>query len=137
MKPLYSPMTHLDRRAAKAISPARVTYLPGSYDKRFAAAMELEAAKADAMITDAQRNLLWSKVIRYRRQLRPEDRDLLAVAMDRAKKDCGNVGDHIPGSALVRAYCAECREPIRVSTIRVQNWCRDCDPGRRPMQVRR
>ena len=46
-------------------------------------------------------------------------------------------GDPIAGSDLVRAYCCECLEPIRVATVRVRNYCGDCNPAKRPMEVRR
>ena len=46
-------------------------------------------------------------------------------------------GDPIEGSDRVRAYCCSCFEPIRVRVLRVYNWCADCNPGKRPMDVRR
>jgi len=42
-------------------------------------------------------------------------------------------GDPMPGSQLVRAYCATFFEPIRVARVRVKNYCADCNPARRPM----
>lgn len=46
-------------------------------------------------------------------------------------------GDPIAGSNMVRAYCATCFEPIRVARVRVNNYCADCNPAVRPMEVRR
>ncbi|MGH7179513.1 MAG: hypothetical protein ACREJC_19210 [Tepidisphaeraceae bacterium] len=46
-------------------------------------------------------------------------------------------GDPIAGSKLLRAYCASCFEPIRVTTVRVRNYCAHCNPAVRPMEVRR
>ena len=46
-------------------------------------------------------------------------------------------GDPIPGSDRVRAYCCGCFEPIRVMRLGVRNYCEDCNPGKRPMDIRR
>lgn len=62
-------MTAFDRCLATLISPERITYLPASYDKRFGGAMASIAADPDAKITDHQRALLVSKIVRYRRQI--------------------------------------------------------------------
>jgi hypothetical protein len=77
-------MTDDDRRAALAISPNCVTYLPGSYDKMFARAMAALAAQPDATLTDNQRRLLWSKVVRYRRQI--PDKSLVALAKEHTRE---------------------------------------------------
>jgi hypothetical protein len=76
----WTTMTELDRRAARALSPTRVTYLPCTPWKRFAQQMAAASVDSAAMITDKQRRLLWSNIIRYRRQLRAEDQDLLEIA---------------------------------------------------------
>lgn len=42
-------------------------------------------------------------------------------------------GDPIPGSKLVRDWCAGCQEPIRVTVDAIQlgrNYCRECAPVR-------
>lgn len=64
-----SPMSDIERRIALILSPdGAVTYPPGSYDKRFAAAMVSIASGPNASLTSRQRALLWAKVVRYRRQ---------------------------------------------------------------------
>ena len=37
-------------------------------------------------------------------------------------------GDPIPGSKFLRDFCAECEEPIRVTSISTQNYCHECRP---------
>ena len=71
-----TPMTDDDRRAAKALGGA--TYVPASYDKRFAHAMYTLSSEPDAQITDKQRKLIWLKVVRYRRQI-PKDLVNMAI----------------------------------------------------------
>lgn len=85
--PTYYPMTQLERRAARAIEPGAVTYPVASFDKRFARSMASQSLNGDdAMITNAQRRLLWTKVIRYRRQLSRDDQDLIAIAEAEIKR---------------------------------------------------
>lgn len=62
-------MSELDRCMARLLSPENVTYLPASFDKRFAGAMAGLASHPDQKITAKQRDLLLFKVVRYRRQL--------------------------------------------------------------------
>ena len=69
----------LERRAMKALGPGRVTYLPASFNKRFARSMEQLAEQETYTLTDRQRWLLWRMVFRYRRQI--GDRELLAEAL--------------------------------------------------------
>lgn len=53
------------------------------------------------------------------------------------KKHGQRQGDPIPGSDYVRAYCCSCFDPIRVRRLGVRNYCADCNPAKRPMDVRR
>lgn len=71
-------MTELERRAAAAISPDRVTYLPATWAKRFGRGMAAEAEHVDPLITDRQREMLWQQVYKFRRQIR--DKDLVHAA---------------------------------------------------------
>ena len=69
----------LERRAMFALGRGAVSYLPASFDKRFARNMAALANHVDYTLTDRQRWLLWRMVYRYRRQIgRPE---LLAEAV--------------------------------------------------------
>jgi hypothetical protein len=62
-------MTDLERRAAQAVSPDRVTYLPATWAKRFGRAMAAEASLPAAALTDKQRDALWRQVWKFRRQI--------------------------------------------------------------------
>jgi hypothetical protein len=56
-----------------ALALVRATFLPGSYDKRFAAAMAAHASlDSEQAITAKQRLCLMQMAIRYRRQLPKE-----------------------------------------------------------------
>jgi hypothetical protein len=80
---VYRPMTDEERRAAAALDPGRVTYLPGSFAKRFQRNLALIASQAgECRITDKQAFLLWSNVWKYRRQVR--DKTLVALATRQA-----------------------------------------------------
>lgn len=63
------------RRACLAISPDRVTYLPGSWAKRFGRAMadRSQAEDFDSDLTEKQTSCIWAQVYRYRRQIREKD----------------------------------------------------------------
>lgn len=39
-------------------------------------------------------------------------------------------GQRIPGSNLLRDFCARCLEPIRTDRPNGQQFCRQCDPPR-------
>lgn len=73
------PMTDQEKYAARCL--ARCTFLPGSYNKRFARAMEALAEDEDAGLTKRQRTNLWRLIYRYRRQI-ADDR-LVAEAQQR------------------------------------------------------
>jgi hypothetical protein len=74
-------MTALERRACLAIEFPRVNYLPGSFDKRFSRGMGAEARLPHGgALTGKQRQLLWTKVWMYRRQIR--DAELVRIARD-------------------------------------------------------
>ena len=62
-------MDPLERFLAKMLAPHNVTYLPGSYNKRFASSMAAMAERPNAMCSPKQRALLISFAVRYRRQL--------------------------------------------------------------------
>jgi len=64
------PMTDAERQMALSLSPGKVTYLPGSFDKRFARDMAALAMETEPQITEKQAALLVEKIHRYRRQLR-------------------------------------------------------------------
>jgi hypothetical protein len=68
-----SPATPDDLRAIAAISPGRVTYVPGIPTKRFA--RQIQGAKE---LTESQRFYVWQIVWRFRRQI--ADRELVARA---------------------------------------------------------
>lgn len=68
-----TPATADDLRAMTAIAPGRVTYIPASFDKRFARDIGGHTA-----LTEGQRMLLWRMVWRYRRQI--VERDLVQMA---------------------------------------------------------
>jgi len=63
-KKIRSPVTDLDRRAIEAISPGKITYMPGIATKRFA--RDIQNATE---LTDAQRIFLWDVVWKFRRQI--------------------------------------------------------------------
>lgn len=68
----WRAMTDLERRAALAVAPSRVTYLPGSHHKRLAYSLVRQAAQP-AEITPRQAAALWGLVWRYRRQIADVD----------------------------------------------------------------
>lgn len=63
------PMTADERKMAEAISPMRVTYIPGIGTKRFARDIAALAERDDAQITEAQAAYLRAVVHRFRRQI--------------------------------------------------------------------
>lgn len=71
-RPTYTPLTDLDRAAIACLGD--VTFLPGSFDKRFAqhwSEMIDPLAPVNALkITEKQRIVLWRLVHRYRRKIR-------------------------------------------------------------------
>ena len=78
---MFRPMTDLERRAARAMSPGRITYPVASPPKRFARSIAAQAEggmSGEPRITDKQAALLWAIVWRFRRQV--NDRELLAFA---------------------------------------------------------
>lgn len=77
-----APMTKHERYAARCLW--RCSFLPGSYNKRFARAMDALANEDDAVLTDNQRNNLWRLVYRYRRQI--TDDDLIRDAQKKIKE---------------------------------------------------
>src|SRR3954471_19008524 len=60
------PMTEDELRMARAVTPGRVSYVPGSSDKRFAGQI---CGATD--ITEGQASYLHRLVYRYRRQIHP------------------------------------------------------------------
>lgn len=81
-----TPMTDLERRAALALSPDKITYLPASWAKRFGRGMSAEASLPHGALTDNQREALWSAVWRFRRQI--DDIKLIQEAERWAKQAC-------------------------------------------------
>lgn len=66
-------MTDDEREIAKAFG--RITFLPGSYDKRFCKTVQWMAGAIDAgvdcknLLTEKQHNLIYSMLHRYRKQI--------------------------------------------------------------------
>lgn len=71
-----TPMTALEQDAARALG--KCTYLPGSFEKRFARDMASHASSESPQITERQRAWLWKQVYRYRKQIK--DKDLIEQA---------------------------------------------------------
>ena len=69
-------MTELETKAAKALW--RCTFLPGSYNKHFARAMDTIARSDEPLATEKQCTNLWRLVWRYRRQI--QDNHLIDLA---------------------------------------------------------
>lgn len=65
----YTPMTDDERIRALALSPGRITYLPGSPDKRFARHLVEMANSPDGELTSKQREYMARLEQRYRKQL--------------------------------------------------------------------
>jgi hypothetical protein len=61
---VFTPVTPDEAAAVKALAPGRISYPVASAHKRFA--RDVQGATE---LTDAQRRLLWTMVVRYRRQL--------------------------------------------------------------------
>jgi hypothetical protein len=72
----------LESAAMRAIGPGNVTYLPGSFDKRFGRNMAALAEAEEYALSERQRWLLWRMVWRYRRQIGSQL--LIAEALRRA-----------------------------------------------------
>lgn len=72
------PITPYEIMAIAALD--RCTYLPGSFEKRFARDMAALHKQADPQITARQRAWLWKQVYRYRRQIK--DAALIAFAQE-------------------------------------------------------
>lgn len=84
-------MTELQRRGCLAIDPSKVTYMPGSYDKRFAQSMAQLALRedwADVELSPAQARLVWRKVVMYRRQIKraKSDPGIVKIAEDQLEQ---------------------------------------------------
>lgn len=77
---VYTSITPIEARAIEALSPSRVTYCVGGYDKRFASNMQ-----GETKITESQRTLIWKMVNRYRRQIADKGLVKLAEGMVDAK----------------------------------------------------
>ncbi len=71
----YRPISERERYAAYRLSEC--TFLPASWDKRFAGSMA-----HIQLVTERQTHNLWRSVYRYRRQI--GDKDLVAEAKERA-----------------------------------------------------
>jgi hypothetical protein len=69
--PTYRLMTHAEQQLAKAL--ARCTFIPASFDKRFAKDIRARAEMEPPTITEKQAALMREKVRRYRRQIPAED----------------------------------------------------------------
>lgn len=66
-------MHEMERRAAQDACPLKVTYQPGSWDKRFAGDLSALARGDDwqsVTLSLKQRKALWNLVRRYRRQIK-------------------------------------------------------------------
>ncbi len=71
-------MTDADRLFARAVSPARVVYAPGTGTKRFARDMAwIEANSPGVVLTRKQAAYLRRVVVRFRRQI---PADIVAMA---------------------------------------------------------
>lgn len=68
-KPVWRPMTGLERAACLALSPGNVSYLPGSVPKRIGRDLAAQAAADEPQITDKQAVMLWRQCWTYRRQI--------------------------------------------------------------------
>lgn len=68
-KPVWRPMTGLERAACLALSPGNVSYLPGSIPKRIGRNLAAQASAAEPQITDKQATMLWRQAWTYRRQI--------------------------------------------------------------------
>jgi hypothetical protein len=68
-KPVWRPMTDLERAACLALSPGLVSYLPGSVPKRIGRDLAAQATEAEPQITDKQAAMLWRQAWAYRRQI--------------------------------------------------------------------
>lgn len=69
-------MDEEEKQAAQAL--AKCTYLPGSFEKRFARDMDSIARGEHPTITAKQRVWLWKQVHRYRKQIK--DKILIKLA---------------------------------------------------------
>jgi hypothetical protein len=66
-------MTEMERRAIQNLHPFKITYQPGSWDKRFAADLNVLAAGDDwqaQQLTRNQQKCVWRNVVRYRKQIK-------------------------------------------------------------------
>lgn len=70
---VFTPIDADEKRAIEAIRFGRVNYAVGSFHKRFARDVQERET-----LTDAQRVLLWSMVVRFRRQI--DDSPLIQLA---------------------------------------------------------
>lgn len=74
----WRPMTDIEKRAAKAISPGKVRYPVASPPKAIARSLSEQAEAAEPQITDKQAESMWRIVARFRRQI--PDAELFAHA---------------------------------------------------------
>lgn len=65
----WFPMTPAERGMALALQTGRVSYTPGSWDKKFARSLAEQATDPLPMITPKQREHLSRLIVKYRRQL--------------------------------------------------------------------
>lgn len=63
------PMTKTEQQIALMLSPEHVTYLPGSWAKRFARALAYQAKNDEPCITEKQAEWLRNLAHKYRRQV--------------------------------------------------------------------
>lgn len=62
-------MTQDERWLALSLEPGRITYLPASWDKRFARSLAEKARDPDALLSERQREQMRRMAHRYRGQL--------------------------------------------------------------------
>lgn len=70
------PMDDEEKQASQAL--CKCTYLPGSFEKRFARDMDTLSKSPCPEITAKQRTWLWKQVYRYRKQIK--DKKLVNLA---------------------------------------------------------
>jgi hypothetical protein len=105
---MKKPMTSLEKYAAQLLRGC--TFLPGSYNKRFARNIHAISCEEDAALSDKQRNCLWRLVYRYRRQI--PDQKLIAIAKEHIEVQKGllNLFKHNPYAIEIEETTSEIRE---------------------------
>lgn len=76
-------MTDAERRMALLLSPARVSYTPGSWDKKFARSLADQAESPLPLITARQREHLLRLLYKYRRQIPHAQLERAGAAQER------------------------------------------------------